>query len=63
VGLDLLLDAGVVHDPGGIKGVGEEISPLFLVTAELFDLNTADKASSFSVATVDSSVEAVLAIN
>ena len=36
VGLDLLLDARVVHDLGGIKGVAEEIALLLLVPAELF---------------------------
>ena len=36
VTFDLLLDAGVVHDPGGIKGVAEEIAPLIPLPAEPF---------------------------
>lgn len=32
---DLILDTRVVHDPGGIKGVAEEIAPLIFVPAEL----------------------------
>lgn len=27
---DLLLDAGVVHDLGGIESVGEKVAPLLL---------------------------------
>lgn len=34
VPFNLFLDAGVVHDPGGIKGVGEEVTLLLLVLAQ-----------------------------